>query len=54
MVSGGIAFYGWKYRMAVFACQLILCIERQGLAMRLGKIVGATAAILEKHRGHPI
>jgi hypothetical protein len=36
----GIAFDGWKYRGAVFTCQRISCIEKQGLAMRLEKEAG--------------
>jgi hypothetical protein len=39
-------FRGSKYRGAVFACQGIFCIEKQGLAMRLGKEGGAAAALL--------
>jgi len=35
-----------KYRGAVFACQEILCIEKQGLAMWLGNGGGAAAALL--------
>ncbi|MCX5822980.1 MAG: hypothetical protein NTY86_05595 [Deltaproteobacteria bacterium] len=37
IIVKGIAFEGWNYRGAVFACQWIFCIEKQGLAMRFGK-----------------
>jgi hypothetical protein len=35
------------YRGAVITCQEIFCIEKQGLAMRLGEGGGAAAALFE-------
>ena len=43
IVGKDIAFRGLKHRGAVFACQGIFCIEKQGLAMRLGAVAGVDA-----------
>ena len=45
-VGYDIAFKGSKYRGAVFACQGIFCIEKQGLEMRLEKEGGVAAVLL--------